>query len=271
MSKNMNQRQTFALKNPCYTPDDYARPIFEQTETLGKITLRTHLKVLAFFQNELWRATAFAEDADGNQLKESDLSEQEKGEINKNLYGLLENVGRGEIRDMKDESDFDCARFLTPFEIKKLTPPNLNKLLNIKERQKFALENPFPTMEDMLAKKYSLEIDFGGGLINTVLTVEKKGGRLVWQASVSAPTAKERPQRFFKEVPGAQTEMSLKIMKLMLTGVGSGEMVISPVDKDTVVLTLWRDVAVQEKKLLPQTTLEFGRKESPFFAKRHFN
>lgn len=179
----MNERQTVAYLNPCYTPDDLKKNILEEHLPLERLILRTQLKVMGFFANELWMATIFTCDNNGCRLGKKDLSGLELAEIQTLLNSMLEGVGRDTINYFENESEFEAMRFLTAREVVNLPKINLDELFDIKQRQEYALSNACPSIDAMLMRKFTKIVDCGGFLFSTILTVKNSPDGYSWHSS----------------------------------------------------------------------------------------
>lgn len=265
----MNERQKLAYRNPCYTPDDLKRNIFEERVPLGRLMLRTQLKVMGFFANELWMATVFACDDDGCRLGKKDLSGQELAEIQTLLGSMLEEVGRDEINYFENDSEFEAARFLNAREVVNLPKINLDELFDIKQRQEYALRNPCPSIDAMLMRKFTRIVDCGGFLFSTILTVKNSPEGLAWHSSSCVLDEHKKSMPIFKTPVGAGT-MNLEIAVRLLHGVGGGQVSTYRPDNETCIINMFRKLSEKEEKSL-SLLRKFQPAEilSPFLKKNY--
>lgn len=267
----MNERQKLAYRNPCYTPDDLKRNIFEEHLPLGRLRLRTQLKVMGFFANELWMVTILACDNDGYPLGKKDLSGQELAEIQTLLGLLLEGVGKDKINYFENDSEFEAARFLTAREVVNLPKINLDELFDIKQRQEYALLNACPSIDAMLMRNFTRIVDCGGFLFSTILTVKSSPEGSVWHSSSCVLDEHKNPLPVFKTPVGAGT-MNLKIAVRLLHGVGSGQVLTYRPDNEICVINVFRKLSEKEEKSL-SLVRKFQPAEilSSFFLKKDYN
>lgn len=245
----MNERQKLAYRNPCYTPDDLKRNIFEERVPLGRLMLRTQLKVMGFFANELWMATVFACDNDGFSLGKKDLSGQELAEIQTLLGLLLKGVGKDKINYFENESEFEAARFLSRREVENLPKINLDELFDIKQRQEYALRDACPSIDAMLMRKFTRIVDCGGFLFSTILTVKNSPEGFAWHSSSCVLDEHKNPLPIFETPFGAGT-VNLEIAVRLLHGVGSGQVSTYRPDNETCIISMFRKLSEKEEKSL---------------------
>lgn len=250
----MNRRQSLAFNNPCYTSEDGKNPVSVETFEMDGLQVTSIIKVHGCFDDSLWNGIAIVHDRDGNKLKEADLTGDQVSELKEHVYLLLKDVGTGEIKHCPDldESEFETLRMLNEYEKKRLKEPNIFEVFKIKERQNFALQNPCPGVMDMMQRKFTNVIYFGGLKFSTLLTINRDDEGFMWHGSCAVLDERDNAIKFI-DTPYGHAKMRIKVVSKMLQNVGVGKMFTSKFDKEDTIFNVFKKVSPLEEMKFPKT------------------
>ncbi len=253
----MNNRQLFALENPCYNDDTQTTENVHKFEFRGPLASGNmqcaELRVINYFGMMTWYASAAVLDDKGEQTATRLVLNADRCEIKNILRGLIKDVGTGKFHEAADENQFMLIRELSEDDLLRLPEPPFRELLEIKERQNYALKRPVADMASMLIGKYKRVVSFGGTTYSTLLTIEDADDKTFWHVSVSILDDAKKPKKFFK-VLKTEFEMAMAMMQAMLEGVGTGETSTLPPDKNGTAFHLFRNLNALEKAKMPKSS-----------------